>query len=126
MKFIIKDRVVLLRAPDGPLAPYIASFSGWITRKGYALSSLRGRIRIAVGFSRWLADGSLSVLGKGGRRVQLPLPKEVGEAIAAYLQYGRPRSSSRRVFLRAKAPIRGFLGPSTVGHRSPRTLACGH
>jgi site-specific recombinase XerD len=60
-------------------------------------------------------DGSLSVHGKGGRLVQLPLPKDVGEAIAAYLQHGRPRSTSRRVFLRAKAPIRGFRGPSALG-----------
>ena len=60
-------------------------------------------------------NGSLNVHGKGGRLVQLPLPKDVGEAIAAYLQHGRPRSTSRRVFLRAKAPIRGFLGPSAVG-----------
>lgn len=60
-------------------------------------------------------DGSLSVHGKGGRLVKLPLPKDVGEAIAAYLQQGRPRSTSRRVFLRVKAPIRGFLGPNAVG-----------
>jgi site-specific recombinase XerD len=60
-------------------------------------------------------DGSLSARGKGGRLVQLPLPKDVGEAIAAYLQQGRPRSTSRRVFLRVKAPIRGFLGPSAIG-----------
>jgi integrase/recombinase XerD len=60
-------------------------------------------------------DGSLSVRGKGGRLVRLPLPKDVGEAIAAYLQHGRPHSTSRRVFLRAKAPIRGFRGPCAVG-----------
>jgi site-specific recombinase XerD len=60
-------------------------------------------------------DGSLSVHSKGGRLVQLPLPKDVGEAIAAYLQRGRPRSTGRRVFLRAKAPIRGFIGPSAIG-----------
>ncbi len=60
-------------------------------------------------------DGSLSVHSKGGRLVQLPLPRDVGEAIAAYLQRGRPRSTSRRVFLRAKAPIRGFIGPSAIG-----------
>jgi site-specific recombinase XerD len=60
-------------------------------------------------------DGSLSVHGKGGRLVQLPLPKDVGEAIAAYLEHGRPPSASRRVFLRAKAPIRGFLDSSAVG-----------
>jgi integrase len=60
-------------------------------------------------------DGSLSVRGKGGRRLRLPLPADVGEAIVAYLRHGRPPSSSRRVFLRARAPLRGFLGPSAVG-----------
>jgi integrase/recombinase XerD len=60
-------------------------------------------------------DGSLSVRGKGGRRLRLPLPADVGEAIVAYLRHGRPPSSSRRVFLRARAPLQGFLGPSAVG-----------
>jgi site-specific recombinase XerD len=61
----------------------------------------------------WKA-GRLSVRGKSGRRNELPLPIDVGEAIVAYLQDGRPRSTSRRVFLRGKAPIRGFLGPSAI------------
>ena len=60
-------------------------------------------------------DGSLSVRGKGGRRLQLPLPADVGEAIVAYVRHGRTPSNSRRVFLRAKAPFRGFLGPSAIG-----------
>ncbi len=59
--------------------------------------------------------GQLSVRGKSGQRSELPLPAEVGEAISAYLQRGRPQSTSRRVFLRAKAPIRGFRGASGVG-----------
>ena len=37
MKFIINDQMVLLRAPEGPLAPYIASFSKWAIEQGYAL-----------------------------------------------------------------------------------------
>jgi len=36
--------------------------------------------------------GHLSVRGKGGRECRLPLPVEVGEAIAAYLRNGRPHS----------------------------------
>jgi len=32
-----------------------------------------------------------------------------------YLRHGRPRSNSRRVFLRAKAPIRGLLGSPAIG-----------
>jgi integrase/recombinase XerD len=59
--------------------------------------------------------GKLSVRGKSGQRSDLPLPAEVGKAIAAYLRRGRPQSTSRRVFLRAKAPIRGFRGSSGIG-----------
>ena len=59
--------------------------------------------------------GRLSVRGKGGQRSELPLPTEVGQAIATYLRRGRPHSICRRVFLRAKAPIRGFQGASGVG-----------
>jgi integrase/recombinase XerD len=59
--------------------------------------------------------GCLSVHGKSGRRTQLPLPKDVGDAIVAYLRDGRPRSTSRRVFLRARAPVRGFLTQCAVG-----------
>jgi integrase/recombinase XerD len=67
--------------------------------------------------------GQLSVRGKGGRHTALPLCAEVGEAIAAYLRHGRPRSTSRRVFLRIRAPIRGFLGPQAVGSLVRHTLA---
>jgi site-specific recombinase XerD len=62
----------------------------------------------------WRA-GRLMVRGKGGQRIELPLPTEVGKAIAAYLQRGRPRSTSRRVFLRSRAPIRGFLTSTAIG-----------
>jgi site-specific recombinase XerD len=59
-------------------------------------------------------NGSLSVRGKRGARTQVPLPKEAGAAIAAYLRNGRPRADTRRVFLCSKAPIRGFAGPATL------------
>jgi site-specific recombinase XerD len=62
----------------------------------------------------WKA-GQLSIRGKAGQRSDLPLPADVGKAIAAYLRNGRPQSTSRRVFLRARAPIRGFRGASGVG-----------
>jgi integrase len=51
----------------------------------------------------WQA-GELVVRGKGARQDRLPLPIDVGEAIAPYLRRGRPQSSRREVFLRAKAP----------------------
>ncbi len=50
-------------------------------------------------------SGELVVRGKGGREDRLPLPCDVGEAIAAYLRRGRPVSDRREVFLRARAPF---------------------
>ena len=60
-------------------------------------------------------SGRLLVSGKGGQRTQLPLPTDVGEAIVEYLRRGRPRSTSRRVFLRCRAPIRGFVTAQAIG-----------
>jgi site-specific recombinase XerD len=61
------------------------------------------------------SDGCLNVHGKNGRQLEVPLPTDVGEAIVAYLQGGRPRSTCRCVFLRSKAPIRGFLTTGGIG-----------
>jgi len=52
----------------------------------------------------WRA-GQLTVHGKGSRVDELPLPVDVGEAIAAYLRRGRPRDTTvRSVFLRVQPP----------------------
>jgi site-specific recombinase XerD len=55
----------------------------------------------------WRA-GEIVVRGKGRTEERLPLPPDVGAAIAAYLQRGRPRRPEREVFLRACAPLRGL------------------
>jgi integrase/recombinase XerD len=49
--------------------------------------------------------GELVVRGKGSRQERLPLPVDVGEALVAYLNGGRPAADCRAVFLRVKAPI---------------------
>ena len=52
----------------------------------------------------WRA-GELVVRGKGQRVERLPLPADVGEAIAVYLRDGRPSGfSGREMFVRIKAP----------------------
>ena len=58
----------------------------------------------------------LTVRGKGNREDRLPLPHDVGEAIAGWLRHGRPRCASRAVFTRVLAPHRGLSnrGVSTV------------
>jgi integrase/recombinase XerD len=58
----------------------------------------------------------LRVHGKSGRQAVLPLPTDVGEAIADYLAQGRPASPDRHLFLRSCAPIRGLMdGSDGVG-----------
>lgn len=49
-------------------------------------------------------SGELSVRGKGGRVDRLPLPADVGAAVAGYLRLRRSSSSFREVFLRSCGP----------------------
>jgi len=48
--------------------------------------------------------GELTVPGKGGRRDRLPVPVDVGRAVADYCRRGRPRNEHRALFLHARAP----------------------
>lgn len=62
----------------------------------------------------WRA-GEVRVHGKGNREERLPLPHDVGEAIVAWLQQGRPRCASAAVFTRVLAPHRGLSARAVSG-----------
>jgi site-specific recombinase XerD len=91
-----------------------------IGRRDYAILVLLARLglrAVEVAALRledidWRA-GEIVVRGKGRTEERLPLPCDVGEAIAAYLRRGRPRRPEREVFLRVNAPLRG-LAPEGV------------
>jgi len=53
--------------------------------------------------------------GKTHHERVLPLLQEVGEALAAYLQHGRPRTSSRHLFLHCRAPFAPLADPRAIG-----------
>jgi site-specific recombinase XerD len=56
----------------------------------------------------WRA-GEIVARGKANRAERLPLPADVGEAVAAYLHNGRPvTADGRAVFVRIKAPHRAL------------------
>lgn len=56
----------------------------------------------------WRA-GEIIVQGKGNCIERLPLPTDVGEAVATYLRHGRPTTAQgRTVFVRIKAPHRAL------------------
>ena len=52
--------------------------------------------------------GEIVVRGKGQRLDTLPLPKEVGAALVHYLRHVRPACSTRKLFIRLKAPWHGL------------------
>lgn len=51
---------------------------------------------------------------KTGRPLVLPLLAEVADALSAYLRDGRPRSASRAIFVRHKAPFEPFVAENNL------------
>lgn len=89
-------------------------------RRDYAILVLLARLGLRAGEVAGLAledidwrAGELVVRGKGPRTERLPLPVDVGEALAGYLRHGRPEAVSRAVFLRSIAPL-AALSPGGV------------
>jgi site-specific recombinase XerD len=81
-----------------------------LTRLGLRRAEVAG---LTVDDVNWRA-GELFVTGKGNRREALPLPVDVGAAIADYCRNGRRGGGSRSLFLSSLAPW-GPLSPSGVG-----------
>ena len=75
--------------------------------RDYAAALCMARLGLRVGEVAQLTlddidwrEGVVSLpLRKGRRRNALPLPREVGDAMVAYLRKGRPRTPERRIFL---------------------------
>jgi site-specific recombinase XerD len=93
-----------------------------IGRRDYAILTVLVRLGLRAGEVAaltledidWRA-GELVVVGKGGRRDRLPLPVDVGQALAAYLRRGRGRGECRQVFVHARAPYCA-MNASAVSH----------
>jgi site-specific recombinase XerD len=58
---------------------------------------------------------------KGGRTIALPLPGDVGRALAKYLKAGRPACACREVFVSNRAPLAG-ISRISVGHVARRAM----
>lgn len=89
--------------------------------RDYAILLLLARLGLRGGDIVWMtvADidwraGALRVHGKGRREARLPLPQDVGDAVLAYLERGRPRSTIERLFLTVNAPTRPFASSASV------------
>jgi site-specific recombinase XerD len=58
--------------------------------------------------------GIVQVHGKGGRVAAMPLPEDVGAAIADYIVGGRPSSGARTIFHRVETPCTPFSNATPV------------
>ena len=104
----IRRLVDVVRSDDG------------IGRRNYAMLlamarlGLRAQEVIAIRLEDidWRA-GEMLIRGKGGQHDRMPIPVDVGEAIAAYLQDGRA-GGARHLFVTAKAPRRPFASSEAI------------
>ena len=101
-----------------------------IGRRDYAILVLLTRLGLRAGeVARltledvdWRA-GELVVRGKSRRDERLPLPVDVGEALADYLDAGRPPVACREMFIRGRAPARGHRRAVDQFRGAPCVLA---
>lgn len=98
-------------------------------QRDYAILLLLARLGLRAGEVVGLTlddldwdTGSLIVRGKGKRQERLPLPQDVGEAVANYLRQSRPHGVTRRVFIRLRAPHRGFSSSVAIDNVVHRAL----
>lgn len=76
---------------------------------------------LELGDLRW-RTGEILIRGKGSQQDLLPLPRDVGAAIARYLRRDRGVRTTRRVFLRTIAPRVPLAGPASIGHIVRRAM----
>ena len=102
-----------------------------VGRRDFAIILLMGRLGLRCGEVAaltledidWRA-GELVIYGKGRRDDRLPLPVDVGDAIANYLRRGRPADAlDRAVFVRVLAPHRRMSSSRLAGLSQPRRSA---
>jgi len=102
-----------------------------VGRRAYAVLLLLARlglragevVRLTLEDIEW-ETGRVTIRGKMNRVDQLPLPADVGKAIVAYLKHDRPRNlSTRRLFVRVRAPHAGFKCSGSISYLVDQALA---
>ena len=100
-----------------------------VGRRDFAVLVLLARLGLRAGEVAALSvddvdwrAGEIDVTGKGGRRERLPLPHDVGQAIADYCRRGRRRGGCRGLFLRVNAPY-SSLSASGISELVARACA---
>jgi site-specific recombinase XerD len=120
-RYLPPDAVERLIASCDPASP--------VGRRDRAILVLLARLGLRAGDIVQLRLGDIDwrgawihVRGKGRRPTRLLLTQEVGQALVAYLQAGRPRAATAAVFVRCRAPFDAFRSHSAVSVIVDRAL----
>lgn len=142
MPSALADAVGSVAAPTGTTVPRSLSAeqvadlfaalpaAGPVRLRDEAMLSLMHRLGLRAGEVASLRLGDIdwraevfTVRGKGARCDRLPLPRDVGKLLAAYLRSGRPTAAAhRQVFLAVDAPHHPLAG-GAVSSVAARALA---
>jgi site-specific recombinase XerD len=104
------ERIILACERDSPAAARDRAILLLLARLGLRAGEV---LALELDDIDWRA-GELKVRSKGGQHDCLPLPADVGEAIAGYLRHHRPPCTTRRLFVLSKAPHRGFAHSTSL------------
>lgn len=66
--------------------------------------------------------GELEINGKGRKHRILPLPNDVGNALAHYIRYARPKCLDRQIFICSRPPYKSLQTQSDIGSIVRRAL----
>jgi site-specific recombinase XerD len=82
------------------------------TRLGLRASDIA---HLSFGNINWESSTIILTQFKTGKKIELPLLVDVGEAIIDYLKYGRKKSESPRIFLYTRAPFTAMTNAAVAG-----------
>ena len=98
------ERIVACCDPGSPLGKRDRAILLLLARLGLRAGDI---VQMRLGDIDW-RGAWIHVSGKSRRQTRLPLTQEVGQAIVAYLQAGRPAAPIDALFLCARAPLRAL------------------
>lgn len=104
------ERIINSCDPNSPVGRRDRAILLLLARLGLRAGDI---VQLRLGDIDW-EGAEIHVSGKGRHQTRLPLTQEVGHALVAYLQEGRPRTGSDVLFIRSRAPFRAFASHHAV------------
>lgn len=104
------ERVIASCDPATPVGKRDRAILLLLARLGLRAGDI---VQLRLGDLDWKKAG-ICVSGKSRRQTLMPMTQEIGDAIATYIQEGRPQTTVDAVFIRSRAPFRAFANHCAI------------